>query len=75
MGITLAKIYLTTNRRREGLEILKHLLQRNPTHELAIELARQARHPKPNHTKHFRASPLRPRAGNPRPHGHSPGRP
>ena len=43
--ITLAKIYLTTNRRREGLAILERLLQRNPTHELAIALARQARTP------------------------------
>ncbi len=43
--ITLAKIYLTTNRRREGLEILERLLQRNPTHPLALELARQARTP------------------------------
>ena len=41
--ITLAKIYLTTNRRREGLEILERLLQRNPAHALALELARQAR--------------------------------
>jgi hypothetical protein len=41
--ITLAKIYLTTHRRREGLQILERLLQRNPNHTLALELARRAR--------------------------------
>jgi uncharacterized protein HemY len=41
--VTLAKIYINTNRRREALAVLERLLERNPTHPLALELARQAR--------------------------------
>ena len=41
--VTLAKIYLGTDRRREGLKVVEQLLQRNPTHPVALELARQFR--------------------------------
>lgn len=41
--VTLAKIYLAGDRRRKGLKTIKRLLQRNPTHPLALELARQFR--------------------------------
>ena len=39
--LTLAKIYLASDRRREGLETIERLLQRNPTHPQALELKRQ----------------------------------
>ncbi len=39
--LTLAKIYLATGRREEGLAVVSRLLQRNPTHGPALELARQ----------------------------------
>jgi len=39
--VTLAKIYLATGRRREGLEVIERLLQRNPAHPQALELQRQ----------------------------------
>ena len=35
--ITLAKIYLTTDRAARALAVLERLLQRNPTHALALE--------------------------------------
>jgi Flp pilus assembly protein TadD/peroxiredoxin len=41
--ITLSKIYLTTDRRQEGLQVLERLLQRNPTHSLALEILHQFR--------------------------------
>jgi Flp pilus assembly protein TadD/peroxiredoxin len=41
--LTLAKIYLATGRRREGLETIDRLLQRNPAHPQALEIARQFR--------------------------------
>jgi len=41
--ITLAKIYLATDRQREGLAVIERLLQRNPTHPLALEIARQVK--------------------------------
>jgi hypothetical protein len=41
--VTLAKIYLTTDRRREGPEVIERLLQRNPAHPLALEIAREFR--------------------------------
>ena len=39
--ITLAKVYLATGQRTEGLQVLERLLQRNPTHPLALEIVRQ----------------------------------
>ena len=39
--VTLAKIYLATDRPREGLQVLERLLQRNPTHAVALEIVRQ----------------------------------
>ena len=39
--VTLAKIYLAGARKREGLQVLERLLQRNPTHALALEILRQ----------------------------------
>ena len=41
--LTLGKIYLTTGHQAEALRTLERLLQRNPTHPLALELARRAR--------------------------------
>ena len=41
--VTLAKIHLAQGRRREALAVLERLLQRNPTHAEALELARLAR--------------------------------
>ncbi|HEY7514225.1 MAG TPA: FG-GAP-like repeat-containing protein, partial [Vicinamibacteria bacterium] len=41
--VTLAKIHLAADRRKEALGVLERLLARNPTHSLALELARQAR--------------------------------
>jgi Flp pilus assembly protein TadD/peroxiredoxin len=39
--VTLAKIHLSAGRSREGLAVLERLLQRNPTHPVALELVRQ----------------------------------
>ena len=39
--ITLAKIYLSTQRLPQGLAVLERLLQRNPTHPQARELLEQ----------------------------------
>ena len=41
--ITLAKVYLATDRPREGLQVLERLLQRNPTHPVALEIVRQVK--------------------------------
>jgi Tfp pilus assembly protein PilF len=38
--VTLAKIHLSANRTREGIAVLERLLQRNPTHAVALELLR-----------------------------------
>jgi tetratricopeptide (TPR) repeat protein len=39
--LTLAKLYLDMGRRREGLQTLERLLQRNPTHPVALQAVRQ----------------------------------
>jgi Flp pilus assembly protein TadD len=39
--VTLAKIHLRDGRSREGLAVLERLLQRNPTHPVALELVRE----------------------------------
>ena len=39
--VTLAKIHFKNNRPREGIAVLERLLQRNPTHPVALELLRQ----------------------------------
>jgi Tfp pilus assembly protein PilF/peroxiredoxin len=41
--VTLARIHLAAGRTREGLAVLERLLQRNPTHPLALEMVRQFR--------------------------------
>ena len=41
--LMLAKIFLATNRRDEGLAVLDRLLKKNPNHAAARELARQFR--------------------------------
>ena len=41
--VTLARIHLAAGRNREGLAVLERLLQRNPTHPLALEMVRQFR--------------------------------
>jgi Tfp pilus assembly protein PilF len=41
--VTLAKIYLSTGRRREGTQVLERLLQRNPNNPLALQMVRQLR--------------------------------
>ena len=41
--ITLAKLHLSNNQTAQGLAVLERLLQRNPTHPLALELVRQFR--------------------------------
>jgi Tfp pilus assembly protein PilF/peroxiredoxin len=41
--LTLAKIYLTTGRRAEGVATLERLLQRNPKHQQAQEILKQSR--------------------------------
>jgi predicted Zn-dependent protease len=40
--VTLARIYLKAGQRREGIQVLERLLQRNPSHPLGLELLRQA---------------------------------
>ena len=39
--VTLAKVYLGTDRRQEGLAVLERLLQRNPTHEQGRAILQQ----------------------------------
>ena len=39
--MTLAKIHFSAGRSREGIAVLERLLQRNPTHPVALELLRQ----------------------------------
>jgi len=39
--VTLAKIHFSVDRSREGIDVLERLLQRNPTHPVAVELLRQ----------------------------------
>jgi Tfp pilus assembly protein PilF/peroxiredoxin len=41
--IMLAKLHLSHNRTTQGLAVLERLLQRNPTHPLALEMVRQFR--------------------------------
>ena len=41
--VTLARLHLAAGRTREGLAVLERLLQRNPTHPLALEMVRQFR--------------------------------
>jgi len=39
--VTVCRIYLKAGRRQEGVQILEQLLQRNPTHPVALQLLRQ----------------------------------
>jgi predicted Zn-dependent protease len=39
--VTLAKIYFSIGRTKEGVAVLEKLLQRNPRHAVALELLRQ----------------------------------
>ena len=39
--MTLAKIYFSLGRSKEAVGVLERLLQRNPTHAVALELLRQ----------------------------------
>jgi Tfp pilus assembly protein PilF len=39
--VTLAKVYLASNRRGDGMDTIERLLQRNPGHAQALELKRQ----------------------------------
>jgi tetratricopeptide (TPR) repeat protein len=41
--ITLAKVYLAADRRRDALAVVERLLQRNPRHAQALEIAGQLR--------------------------------
>jgi predicted Zn-dependent protease len=41
--VTLAKIHLRANRPREAAAVLERLLQRNPSHPLALELLRESK--------------------------------
>ena len=41
--VTLARIYLASNRRDEGLAVLDRLLKKNPNHVVGRELERQFR--------------------------------
>jgi tetratricopeptide (TPR) repeat protein len=41
--VTLARIYLQTGRRREGVQVLELLLQRNPTHPTGLAMLRELR--------------------------------
>ena len=41
--VMLARIHLSSGRTREGLAVLERLLQRNPTHPLALEMIKQFR--------------------------------
>ena len=40
--VTLSRIYLRTGRRREAVQVLEKLLQRNPGNALGLEVLRQA---------------------------------
>jgi predicted Zn-dependent protease len=39
--VTLSRIYLATGRRREGVQVLERLLQRNPSQPLALQMMRE----------------------------------
>jgi hypothetical protein len=39
--VTLAKIYLSTGRTREGTQVLERLLQKNPQNPLALQMVQQ----------------------------------
>ena len=39
--VTLAKIHFSAGRSREGIGVLERLLQRNPTHPVALELLKE----------------------------------
>ncbi len=39
--VTLAKIHFSAGRTREGVQVLERLLQRNPTHPVALALLKQ----------------------------------
>ena len=41
--LTLAKIHLSAQRRREAIAVLERLLQRNPTHPVALEILQTVR--------------------------------
>ena len=41
--LTLAKLHLSNGQTAQGLAVLERLLQRNPTHPLALEMVRQFR--------------------------------
>jgi predicted Zn-dependent protease len=41
--VTLAKIFLTTDRPKDAVVVLERLLQRNPNHAVALELLRQSK--------------------------------
>ena len=41
--VTIAKIHLSAGRTAEGLRAVERLLQRNPTHEMGLALAREYR--------------------------------
>jgi pentatricopeptide repeat protein len=41
--VTLARIYLKAGQRREGIQVLERLLQRNPNHPLGLQLLQQLR--------------------------------
>ena len=40
--MTLSRIYLRPGRRREGIQVLEQLLQRNPKSALGLEVLKQA---------------------------------
>ena len=41
--VTLAKVYASTERRREAIQVLEKLLQRNPKNPLALQMVRELR--------------------------------
>jgi predicted Zn-dependent protease len=41
--VTLAKIYLGTDRARDGVRVLERLLQKNPKNPLALQMMRELR--------------------------------
>jgi hypothetical protein len=41
--VTLAKVYASAERGREAVQVLEKLLQRNPTHPLALQMVRELR--------------------------------
>ena len=41
--VTLSRIYLSTGRSREGMQVLERLLQRNPNHPVAQQMVKELR--------------------------------